>query len=319
MRTNILLASGPVLGAALHLLACSTTTPVPETTYTAGRPDVSVSDGRRIYEQRCSSCHGVKGDGKGPNSSFLSSPPPRDFTRGLYEFRSTTSTKLPRRVDLVRTISVGISGTPMPAWGEILPPRDVESVAAYLETFSPRFAAEPESQRSTIVTPPEPPISNATELEAGRMLYMAFRCWECHGITGKADGPNNPLYDDWKRVISPANFTRGKYKSGPQRSDLYRTISTGLDGTPMPTFGLAVVVGREGLQDLGQHFAKLDAETQKDVTAFVAKLPTDDQLSAASDESRNKLGERRIWLLVGYVRSLAQPGLATCLFDDPYQ
>jgi len=220
----------------------------------------------------------------------------------------------------VRTVELGIPNSAMPAWGEILPPRDIDSVILYLKTFNPRFAVEPESERPSIRIPPEPPISTAAELEAGRMLFVAFRCWECHGITGAANGPANPLVDDWKRPIKPANFTLGRYKSGPRRSDLFRTIATGLDGTPMPTFRMAVVLGREGLADLGSHAAtKLDAETRKDVTDFVAKLPNDDQVNALNDAQREKLSDTRLWLLVGYVRSLVQPSVLTCIFDDPYQ
>jgi cytochrome c oxidase cbb3-type subunit 2 len=36
--------------------------------------------------------------------------------------------------------------------------------------------------------------------------------------------------------MHPANLTSGQFKSGPSVTDIYRTISTGLSGTPMPSF-----------------------------------------------------------------------------------
>ena len=34
-----------------------------------------ISDGRRIYDQYCASCHGPKGEGNGPLASSLTTPP----------------------------------------------------------------------------------------------------------------------------------------------------------------------------------------------------------------------------------------------------
>ena len=41
-----------------------------------------------IYAQRCMGCHGANGDGLGPAAERLN-PPPRDFTLGLYKFKSS--------------------------------------------------------------------------------------------------------------------------------------------------------------------------------------------------------------------------------------
>jgi len=44
------------------------------------------------------------------------------------------------------------------------------------------------------------------------------------------------LKDDFKFPIPPANLTTGLFKSGSSVKDIYRTITTGLSGTPMPTY-----------------------------------------------------------------------------------
>jgi hypothetical protein len=47
----------------------------------------------------------------------FTSTPPRDFTRGSYKFRMTPARLAAEpQDDLVRTISVGVRGTHMPAW-----------------------------------------------------------------------------------------------------------------------------------------------------------------------------------------------------------
>ncbi len=44
--------------------------------------------GERLYVESCAACHGQKGDGKGPEANRLKTKP-RDFTGGIYKFRST--------------------------------------------------------------------------------------------------------------------------------------------------------------------------------------------------------------------------------------
>jgi len=66
----------------------------------------TVAEGRAIYEKACIFCHGVEGAGDGPVATYLSkdmAPQPRDFTSGMYKFRSTASGELPMNEDLFRT------------------------------------------------------------------------------------------------------------------------------------------------------------------------------------------------------------------------
>ena len=80
--------------------------------------------GRVFYMSNCSTCHGVRGDGYGPRSSFIV-PPPRNFLHP----QSRASLNRPA---LFRAIVVGKPGTPMPAWGKVLGPQQVADVAEFV-------------------------------------------------------------------------------------------------------------------------------------------------------------------------------------------
>jgi len=76
------------------------------------RAEQKLKLGERVYRENCTACHGEKGDGKGPQADRLKTKP-RDFTGGIYKFRSTPSGSLPLDSDLARTITRGVRGTAM--------------------------------------------------------------------------------------------------------------------------------------------------------------------------------------------------------------
>lgn len=80
--------------------------------------------GRVLYEDNCSTCHGVRGDGLGPRSSFIE-PKPRNFLHA--EARSTLN-----RPALFRAIGVGKPGTVMPAWSKVLSAQQIADVAEFV-------------------------------------------------------------------------------------------------------------------------------------------------------------------------------------------
>ena len=211
---------------------------------TLERSDDWIARGKLVYERRCIACHGETGNGNGWASTFMSKQRPRNFTTGVFKFRLTKGT-LPSDADLLRTITRGVRGTAMPAWYE-LPLDERLAVMQYVkyaltvdrsdETQSPSyyFVDEPPGPPMSVGTPPKP----STEMIArGKTIWQQAKCWECHGQQGRGDGQKAPgLKDDWGFPIHPANLTRGQFKSGPTVSDLYRTITTGLSGTPMASF-----------------------------------------------------------------------------------
>ena len=80
--------------------------------------------GRQFYVNNCYTCHGKKGDGHGPRSSFIS-PKPRNFL-------SADSRQRFNRPALFHAISNGKPGTIMPAWSKVLDDQQIADVAEYV-------------------------------------------------------------------------------------------------------------------------------------------------------------------------------------------
>ncbi len=108
------------------------------------------------------------------------------------------------------------------------------AVTEYLKTFSERFKAEKTPEPVSIPAQPSP---NAELIAFGKRMYIDAGCNQCHDSDGKGDGTSaKELKDDRGEPISPTDLTLKPFKSGPNPEDLYRTISTGLNGTPMPSY-----------------------------------------------------------------------------------
>ena len=72
-----------------------------------------LSQGEKLYAQNCESCHGTKGDGKGPAGAVLK-PPPSDFAKPLKEWPNTKGD--PNKV--FEVISKGIPNSAMVKWDQ---------------------------------------------------------------------------------------------------------------------------------------------------------------------------------------------------------
>jgi mono/diheme cytochrome c family protein len=201
----------------------------------ASRPPEEIeAEGRRIYRSSCEACHGRRGDGKGPAAKALS-PSPRNFVSGNFKWRSTPTGSLPLDSDLFQTVSEGVPGTSMPAWRKQLSAEERWAVVRYLKGFSPRFREEEPDEPIPI---PEPRAATPQSIARGRAVYEQAKCGECHGASGKGDGPAAPtLRDAAGDPIEAFDFTRGDFRCGASERAIYRTFSTGLDGTPMPGYG----------------------------------------------------------------------------------
>jgi cytochrome c oxidase cbb3-type subunit 2 len=196
--------------------------------------------GLRLYRQACAPCHGVRGDGQGPAAQALE-PRPHDFTTGLFKFRTTPFGAMPTDADLLRTISEGIPGTAMPAWKRLLSEQQRNDLVQYLKTFAAeQFAAAAKTPVEPLHVPSAPPAT-PTRIANGQQIFERLQCWQCHGRSGGGDGPLAAVLRDGRnRPIRPQDFTRGVYKSGQQPEDLLRTVLTGLNSTPMPTYATAI-------------------------------------------------------------------------------
>lgn len=199
--------------------------------------EAQIYAGKELYQNSCAHCHGDKGDGKG--SAFLRfAPKPRDFTSGKYKVRTTPSGELPTTEDIKHIIRAGMPFSAMPAFSNFND-EEITNLVYYLKTFNEDFD-DPDFVPVPIDFEKAPKYSEESATR-GRDLYVKNECYTCHGDQGRSDGVSAPtLEDDFgpeKYHIRPADLTkRWSFRGGPTREDIYRTFTTGLNGTPMPSY-----------------------------------------------------------------------------------
>jgi len=190
----------------------------------------SIKAGKATFEMRCIACHGVKGDGKGKRANELKTKP-ADFTSGFFKWKSTLD-PAPTNLDLFKTISRGLHGTAMLPWPAL---RTVETwqVVYYIKTLSDLF----EENQPKPVKIPGPTRSITGSIRFGKEVYEKAKCYECHGLEGRGDGQKAGKLKDYKgRPVKPRNFLEETLKRGNKLEEIYLTIATGLNGTPMASY-----------------------------------------------------------------------------------
>jgi mono/diheme cytochrome c family protein len=171
--------------------------------------------GAQVYQQRCSGCHGISGDGMGAAAPYLR-PKPRDYRKAIYKFTSTPYGDRPARQDFVRTIRRGAKGTSMPAF-PWLSNEDLEAVVDYVIYLSLRGrveesvalaaddydedepldsvefvdALESELRRWDVASArvvraaSAEPAFDENSVKLGRTLFINSSCYQCHGVDAK--------------------------------------------------------------------------------------------------------------------------------------
>ena len=188
--------------------------------------------GAQLYKLKCASCHGKRGKGDGPAREFLGRFP-ADLTAGVYKLRSTPKGLLPTDEDIFATLTAGMGVGGMPAFAK-LPELDRWALVAHVESLSSRFAKQKDAPE-IVTVPPRPAPSDAAR-ERGKKAYAAAGCPQCHGDSGRGDGPKAAeLKDARGNPVKPSDFTAPfTWISGSAPEQLYRTMMTGVGGTPMP-------------------------------------------------------------------------------------
>jgi len=243
-----------------------------------------LAKGEQIYLENCAVCHGEKGDGQGPQAYRLQNKP-QNFRLGLFKFRSTPSGTLPLDVDLFRTLSRGVPGTAMIPQ-TYLSEDERWAIIQYLKGFLDRFIEE--NPARPIPIPPAP--SNLSSLvEQGKQIYKDAGCDTCHGEQGRGDGSAaEDLKDTWGRPARPADLTQRPFKSGPFPQDLYRTLVTGLDGTPMPSY--QGVLSEEELWALVAYMDSLAASEQRRTRGMMGMMGVGEESLGRMIEMMNRMG-----------------------------
>jgi mono/diheme cytochrome c family protein len=230
--------------------------------------------GGELYQKLCSQCHGENGDGKGVAAARLV-PRPRDFTAGKFKVRTTPNGALPTDADLLRVIRDGMPYTSMPGWSH-LSDAQLEELVAAVKSFSADF--EDPARAPEPIAIPNAPRATAESAEKGREVYARIGCGACHGELGRGDGQSAPnLTDDWGDSIRPADLTkRWTFRGGPTRTDIYRTFTTGMNGTPMPSF--AESLSDEERWQLVDYIASLDPRQEPGYGELLRVVWSDEEL-----------------------------------------
>lgn len=299
------------LGSAAPAMAETMTDERPAPVF--GRPakpsPVDIEAGRQIYFKKCVFCHGPEGAGDGPESQ-THWPRPRNFNAGTFKIRHTASGELPTEQDLFLTVTNGLPGSAMPTFEGKLAEQERHQVVAFVMTklVKDRDFQDAETEEFHVIDYGTPVPSSEESIKRGRNIFVNVgKCFECHGVDGHGDG-NLTMKDEWGNPIVPAdlykcwNF-RGNRRDPYNPRNIFREVSTGLNGTPMPSF--AEILSIEARWDVANFVIslcpkqKIDMVQRRPVTRFVVRpryinsaLPTQPE-----DPAWQALEPQYVWLI----------------------
>jgi quinol---cytochrome-c reductase cytochrome c subunit len=144
-------AGGPMAAVSASPTPSSSISPSPASSASATPADLTA--GRELYEERCSTCHGSRGEGTSQ------APPIAGLGPAFYDFMMSTG-----RMPLDQT---GVQAKRRPP---VLGPGQIRAISDYLESIAPDGVPIPE------VNP------DAGSISLGQATYQA-NCAPCHGAT----------------------------------------------------------------------------------------------------------------------------------------
>lgn len=196
-------------------------------------------EGKKLYTQKCLSCHGCSGNGQGPYARQVVTRPANLHER-LINYPD------PDEPFHFWRVSGGVAGTAMPPWGLALADNTIWTLANYEKSFSlgaVRTVAgeisDDEGDKFDQETGILPTIAGTQqEYAAGKALYELY-CAQCHGIEGHGDGPASILTAGGYIQPEPANFE----ESGADFTNYGRWVwkaEEGVETTNMPPWKYAL-------------------------------------------------------------------------------
>ena len=292
-------------------------------------PADMIEAGKRIYFTKCVWCHGVDGAGDGPAADRLW-PRPRNFNQGTFKIRHTASGELPLfdarkpvpgQNDLFETVTHGLPGSAMPSWEGILTEEQRLQVLSFVtsQLVKDRKFDDKATETQTILQlgSIKPVAPSKESIEKGKQLVVDKKCIECHGTDGRGDGNAFNLKDDWGFAIQPADWHkcwnfRGSRQDPYNVRNIFRTFSTGVNGTPMPSFADSTTIEeRWHIANFVQSLCErdpngeplpIDPLTDKPKINFVVRSgPIEGDISDDPENEMWQKRERRIVALGGQI------------------
>jgi len=236
--------------------------------------------GSKLFLAQCASCHGKEGNGTG-KAAFKMDPKPRDYRFGKFKYVSTVrkdddgkpdtgKASYPARIDLHRTIKMGLDGAGMLSFDQ--PEERLDALVSYVMHLSLRGQLEYRMTRFWLEEDEKPTEKDVTkELKEilkqwasdakasytptvpweeiqregvkdnwakGRELFLTKAgCIDCHGKNGMAKVEELPniaaMKDDWGGAIKPRSFVTDPFRGGSRPIDLFYRIRLGIKPSRM--------------------------------------------------------------------------------------
>jgi len=231
-------------------------------------------DSAELYRLECLHCHGTEGTGDGSTAPFLYPRPrnyqpgifkwtalkdkahPRredlykvisegSYTSAMPAFRRFSRAQIHGLVDMVRLLS--IRGETELLLALEMSDDNYLTPALVSQTYADVWDKWKSAPDSLIFYEGEVPSPSAESIALGRKHFMdpnGGNCFSCHGEKGLGDGTSaweadedgimQRIVDDWGEEIIPRNLTTGIFRGGRRPIDIYRRLTGGINGTPMP-------------------------------------------------------------------------------------
>jgi len=164
----------------------------------------------------------------GRNATYLD-PTPRDLTKASF-FNSKPEARF------IRSLTKGVPGTSMPAWGNVLSDDQIHAMFSYVQTAFIKEKPRPDKDHANIPDTNQTPAT-PDSIARGEATFLK-RCTGCHGLKADGRGPNS-----LDIVPRPRNLRNRFFIAMLPDHRAMISILYGVQGTAMPSwidYGLTV-------------------------------------------------------------------------------